>query len=112
MAGRQVRWSQDAERDLDAIVGYIAHENAVNALRILDRLHARARSLASLSTRGRRIPELAGTTVPPLRELIEGPWRILYAIDGATVLVVAVVDSRRNIDAWFAQRFASDFGHE
>lgn len=110
MAGRQVRWSQDAERDLDAIVGYIASDSAVNALRILDRLHSRARSLESLSTRGRHVPELAAANAPSLRELIEGPWRILYTIDGATVLVVAVVDSRRNLEDWLAQRLAPDSG--
>ncbi len=47
-------------------------------------------------------------TVPPPRELVEGPWRILYAIDADIVLVIAVVDNRRSIEAWVAQRFESD----
>lgn len=101
-------WSDDAEKDLDGIIGYIARDNAANALRTLDRLHGRARSLESLSTRGRRIPEVSMPTVPPLRELVEGPWRILYAIDADIVLVIAVVDSRRSIEAWIAQRFELD----
>jgi toxin ParE1/3/4 len=112
VAKRQVRWSDDAGKDLDDIIRYIARDNAVNALRILDRLHARARSLESLSARGRRIPELSTSAVPPLRELVEGPWRILYAIDADIVLVIAVVDSRRSIEACLAQCFESDRARE
>ena len=108
MARREVRWSEDAEKDLNAIVSYIAHDNAISALQILDRLHARARSLEILSTRGRRIPELSISNVSPLRELIEGPWRIMYATDGGVALVIAVVDSRRSLETWFARRFELD----
>lgn len=105
MARRQVRWSVDAEQDLEDIVAYIAQDNPANALVVFDRLYARARTLETLAGRGRRVPEIASSVEPPLRELIEEPWRIMYAVRGDKVMVVAVVDSRRDVGIWLAQRF-------
>lgn len=104
MAEREVRWSQDAERDLEEIVDYIASESPLNALRVLNRLREQARKLEAFAERGRRITELAADSEPRLRELVIGPWRLIYALNIETVLVVAVVDCRRDIDAWLTQR--------
>lgn len=104
MAEREVRWSQDAERDLEGIVDYIAAESPLNALRVFDRLREQARKLEAFAQRGRRLPELPADSEPRLRELVMAPWRLIYALNADTVLVVAVVDCRRDIEAWLTQR--------
>ncbi len=104
VAERKVHWSQDAERDLEGIVDYIATENPLNALRVLDRLHEQARKLEAFPERGRRVPEIPADSEPRLRELVIASWRLIYAMNADTVLVVALVDCRRNIDAWLTQR--------
>jgi toxin ParE1/3/4 len=38
------------------------------------------------------------------REVIERPWRILYRIDGDTVLVLAVLDGRRELRSLLLER--------
>lgn len=99
-----MRWSQDAERDLEGIVDYIATESPLNALRVFDRLHEQARKLEAFPERGRRVPEIPADSEPRLRELVIAPWRLIYAVNADAVLVVAVVDCRRDIDAWLTQR--------
>jgi addiction module RelE/StbE family toxin len=102
-----VRWSGQAQRDLDDIVDFIAQDSEINAEAVLDRLHEQALSLDLLAERGRRIPELAGgprSRRTNWRELLVRPWRIVYAIEGESVLVLAVVDGRRDFRAWLAGR--------
>lgn len=107
VAEHQVRWSQDVERDLESIVDYIAHESPSSALCVFDRLHKQASRLERFPHRGRRVPEIPARSIPPLRELVIAPWRLIYAIDGDCVLVIALADSRRDIEAWLTPRFGS-----
>ena len=44
------------------------------------------------------IPELQEHGVLQYRELVIPPWRAMYRIAGQSVLVLAVLDSRRNIE--------------
>jgi len=111
VAARVVRWSDAAQRDLDDIVDYIAADSTINAEAVLDRLYGQAQSLEQFAERGRRLPELAGrrrSGHANWRELVVRPWRMVYAIEGATVLVLAVVDSRRDFRAWLAGRSSAD----
>ena len=97
MAQREVFWSEDAQRDLDAIVDHIAQDSPLDALRIFDRLAGQAQKLHVFAERGRRVPELgARGRRSPLRELVVRPWRIIYAVRERHVMVIAVVDSRRD----------------
>lgn len=106
-----MHWSQAAERDLEDIVDHIALDSTINAEAVLDRLHEQALSLARFAERGRRIPELTGRQRAQRanwRELVVRPWRIMYAIEGGTVFVVGVVDSRRDVRSWLANHLDVD----
>jgi toxin ParE1/3/4 len=111
MVARAVRWSEAAERDLEDIVDHIALDSSINAEAVLDRLHEQALSLEHFAERGRRIPELTRpqrAQRTTWRELVVRPWRIMYAIEGGTVFVVGVVDSRRDIRVWLANHLGVD----
>ena len=111
MPSRLVRWSDAAQRDLDHIVDYIATDSALDAERVLARLQQQAGSLEQFAERGRRIPELASrkrALRANWRELTVRPWRIVYAIENGGVMVLAVVDGRRDFLEWLARRSPSD----
>jgi toxin ParE1/3/4 len=111
VADREVHWSEGAQRDLADIVDHIADDSTIDALRVFDRLHEQARKLAYFPERGRRIPELAasaGSRGQPWRELVLRPWRMIYVIDEGTVLVIAIVDCRRDFVAWLARHLGDD----
>jgi hypothetical protein len=54
--------------------------------------------------RGRIVPELRAVGVLHYRELMERPWRIVYRIGASHVLVLAVLDSRRDLQSLLLER--------
>jgi addiction module RelE/StbE family toxin len=101
---RAVRWTRTAQRDLDAIVGYIAEDSLDNAFAVLERLQRRAETLTHNAERGRVVPELRAADVYQYRELIERPWRVVYRIEVEVVLVMAVLDGRRDLRSVLLER--------
>lgn len=99
-----VVWADAARRDLDAIIDYIAERHPGNALRLFDRLQRRALTLQAQPIRGRSVPELRGLGAAGYRELIERPWRIIYRTEPARVIVVAVIDGRRDLSSLLFER--------
>ena len=98
MIERRVLWTRTARRDLDTVVAYIATDSIENALSVLDRLQERAESLTTAAERGRPVPELRSIGVHQYRELVERPWRIVYRIEPGSVLVLVVLDRRRDLE--------------
>lgn len=94
----QVIWAGVAENDLKGIIGYIASENPHNALNILKKIKKRALTLRDLPERGRIVPELQGQGILQYRELVIPPWRLIYRVDEQNVFVLALIDSRRNVE--------------
>ena len=97
MADYEVLWTDATRLDLERIVEFIAEENPANALAVLSRVERRCRALATLPERGRLVPELRAVNVSGYRELIDGPWRIVYRYDAERVHVTAVLDARRDL---------------
>ena len=104
MIERRVLWTRTAGRDLDAIVAYIATDSIEKALSVLDRLQERADSLTTAAERGRPVPELRSIGVHQYRELVERPWRIVYRIEPDSVMVLAVLDGRRELESLLLDR--------
>lgn len=103
---RHIVWSDAARDDLRAIVFHIAHDSPGNARDVAGRLQRRADALAALPARGRIVPELRRMGERRFREVTEGSWRILYLVEGSCVGVVAVVDGRRDVQAWLNEQAA------
>ncbi len=102
-----VIWSNIAENDLKNIVEYIADDSQPNAVKIFKRIKERAYSLYTLPERGRIVPELRDQGILQYRELLISPWRILYRISEKNVLVLSVLDSRRNIEDILLKRLTN-----
>ena len=73
MTRRKVLWAISARRDLESIVSWLADRSPQAALSTLDRLEARAKSLATLADRGRVVPELGRIHIQQYRELVHHP---------------------------------------
>jgi len=102
----QVLWSHTAQQDLTEIVEYIAQDSIADALAILQKLEIKAALLITLPNRGRVVPELLHTGISQYRELISAPWRIVYRVENRQVLIMAVLDSRRNLQTVLLGRLA------
>jgi addiction module RelE/StbE family toxin len=94
----QVVWSNIAENDLKNIIEYITDDSPPNALKTFKSIKQKASGLNTFPERGRIVPELQDQGIFQYRELIIPPWRLLYRISEKNVLVLSVLDSRRNIE--------------
>ena len=105
MSRYPVFWTRTAERDLQHIVDYVARDSEQKALDILHAIRAKALNLKTMPERGRIVPELKAHGIATYRELIVAPWRLIYRTDGKTVLVLSVIDARRNLEDILLDRF-------
>jgi plasmid stabilization system protein ParE len=101
----KVEWASVAEVDLKQLIGYIAIDSPDNALQILERIRQKVSALYTLPERGRIVPELQGQGINTYRELIVGPWRIVYRISDTSVFVLSIIDSRQNVEDILLNRF-------
>ena len=87
-------WTERAVTLLGAIHAYIAAASPIYAARMMDRLLARVETRAPFPKSGRRVPEY---DVPDVREVLEGPYRILYRYRAAAqqIEVLAIVHGRQ-----------------
>ncbi len=100
--GYIVRWTPEAEEDAAIIVDWF--DDDINALKVIVQLEERAEALASFPERGRVVPELRQIGVVGYREVLHKPWRMIYAIRGTTVWIMAVVDGRRKLEDLLFER--------
>jgi addiction module RelE/StbE family toxin len=112
MTRSKVLWTRSARRDLEAIVAYLADRSPQAALSTLDRLEARAKSLATLGDRGRIVPELGRLHIRQYRELLAPPYRVIYRVSGKRILVLAVMDARRSLEDVLLDRLIRIEGQE
>ncbi len=94
---RRIVWTEGARRELDAAIAFVADESLEGAIRLLEDILHSTDSLDSMADRGRVVPELDDPTV---RELLVGPYRLLYHIDEEEVSILGVLHQRRDFDRW------------
>ena len=94
----EVLWTDVAVRDLEEIVSYITSDSPANARRVMVKLRTSAETLTLMPHRGRVVPELRDLALEPWRELLPKPYRIIYRISESRVLIMAVLDGRRDIE--------------
>ncbi len=99
-------WTHTAQQDLTEIIEYIAQDSVADALANLHKLETKAALLITLPNRGRIVPELLHTGISQYRELVSAPWRIVYRVDNKQVLIMAVLDSRRDLQTVLLNRLA------
>ncbi|MDH5718606.1 MAG: type II toxin-antitoxin system RelE/ParE family toxin [Spirochaetia bacterium] len=99
-----VLWSEVAERDLISIIEYILKDNKTSAIKIYESIKKASLDLDSFTQRGRIVPELEYFFINNYREIIIKFWRIIYRIEGNNVYILAVLDSRRNIEDLLLKR--------
>lgn len=94
-----------AERDLKAIVEYVAHSDGVPAaLRVLDKLTEATRRLIHDPERGGHPRELLALGNKEYRQIFFKPYRIIYRIADRHVIVYLIADGRRDMRTLLARR--------
>ncbi|MBN1948021.1 MAG: type II toxin-antitoxin system RelE/ParE family toxin [Bradymonadales bacterium] len=100
----QIFWTETASQDLEEIVTFIAADSPSNARRLAARMREKAASLQSHPARGRVVPELALFGFSTWREIVVKPYRLIYRADNERVVILAVLDGRREIEELLLKR--------
>ncbi len=90
----KVHWTDTAQRHLDAIYHFIAQDSPAYAKRMVDRLTRRSQQIGEFPFSGRSVPEYE---MQQIREVIEGPYRIIYYIMADQIDVLAVLHGAQDI---------------
>jgi len=100
----KIRWTSTAKEDLLHIVAYIKEGSPSIARAVYQQIKSKANSSNFFPLRGRIVPELQKEGISMYRELISSPWRIMYKVDSSTVYIMAIFDSRQNVEELLLQK--------
>ncbi len=101
----EVFWSRSAVSDLDDILDYLAEQAGIDrALDLYEKVRRRVASLSSLPERCRYVPELKDLGLTEFRESILPPYRIFFRLVERRVILLGVLDSRRDLEELLVQR--------
>jgi toxin ParE1/3/4 len=99
MAGqrRRVTWTDEARSALDEAISHIVQESPQGARSLLEHALEAATNLATMSERGRVVPEQDD---PAIREIFVGRYRFLYEVTPSDVLILAFLHGARDFAKW------------
>ena len=100
----KVQWTSNAKEDLLNIITYIKEDSPSIARDVYQQIRSKANSSNFLPLRGRVVPELQKEGITMYRELISSSWRIMYKVDNDTIYIMAIFDSRQNVEELLLQK--------
>ena len=100
---RVLVWSPEAVEDIDAIAAYIERDSPWYARAVASKIVETAESIPEYPELGRMVPEIDD---PAIRERLVHRYRVIYRLDEARVLIVAVIHGRQDFGP-FVARFQS-----
>lgn len=93
-----VGWTQTAVDDLLSIIDYVAEQDgAGTAERLYGQISTTVAGLETMPFRCRVVPELEAEGIDGYRELLVGPYRLMFAVRGSEVVLLTVLDGRRDL---------------
>jgi toxin ParE1/3/4 len=100
-----VAWTQSAVDDLLSIIDDVADRDGAEAA---ERLYAQimdgVATLETFAFRCRVVPELEAEGIETYRELLVGPYRLLFAVRGGEIVLLTAVDGRRDLGELLIER--------
>lgn len=101
----KVSLTEDAVEDLSEIYRYIAdNDSPKRAEKLLSQLELKILSLDKFAQRGHIPIELKDIGITEYLEILNTPYRIIYTIRQKEVVVMCVLDSRRDLQDLLVKR--------
>ena len=105
VAKYRVLLTHGAEQDMESIYDYIAEfDEPANADYVLGQLMATAEKLAVMPERGSYPKELVGLGIKEYRQVFFKPYRLIYRVMDADVVVYVIADGRRDMQSLLTRR--------
>ena len=89
----KINWTRTAQAHLDSIYNYISKDSTSYAKKVVDRITLKSIQIGEFPLSGRKVPEIE---IEQIREVIEGPYRIIYYIKSDSIDILAVIHGSQN----------------
>ena len=100
-----VRWTQTAVDDLLSIIDYVVDRDGTEAAeRLYGQITRVVAGLETMPLRCRVVPELQAEGIDGYREVLVGPYRLLLTVRGSEVVLLTVLDGRRDLGELLIER--------
>ena len=96
----KILWTESAISQLTDIYEFIAKDSPQYALRMVDRITARSKQIQLFPELSQVVPEYNRDDI---REMIEGPYRVIYRTESGRAIVLAVIHGARLLPATLPQ---------
>ena len=91
----QIKWTELALDDLEAIQAYISKDSIFYAKQFIERIFETVSKLKDFPEIGRRVPEAEERK--DVRELVFQGYRIIYLIQTRNISIITVIHGSRNL---------------
>ena len=91
----EVRWSPEANEDLETIAEYIARDSEYYARAVVSEILSASRSIGEFPLIGRTVPEISDEKI---RERFIYSYRLIYRVEPSKILIVAVIHGKRLLE--------------
>ena len=95
---KRLNWSREAIEDLNSIGEYITKDSIFYARSVVRKVFEVAKQIPDAAEIGRIVPEIGDKNI---RERFVYSYRLVYKIEDAQVLIVAVIHGKRLIENVF-----------
>ena len=93
-----VRLTQTAVDDLLSIIDYVAERDGADAAeRLYGQITSVVAGLETMPFRCRVVPQLEAEGIDGYRELLVGPFRLMFAVRRGEVVQLTMLDGRRDL---------------
>jgi toxin ParE1/3/4 len=105
VARYEVRLTQGAEDDLEALFDYVAETRSpAEAVALLDKLLEKFGTLETFPDRGAIPKELEAIGISEFRQTLVPPYRLIYRVVARKVFIAVIADGRRDMQALLERR--------
>jgi toxin ParE1/3/4 len=100
-----VQGTQTAVEDLLSIIDYVVdRDGAVAAERLYGQITHVVAGLEAMPLRCRVVPELQAEGIDGYREVLVGPYRLMFTVRGSDVVLLTATDGRRDLGDLLIER--------
>jgi toxin ParE1/3/4 len=105
VASHEILLTRGAEQDLEELHRYVeASDSRPRADRLLDQILDAAQELDSFPERGHVPKELEALGIREYRQVVVGPYRLIYRVLGSRVYIYLIADGRRDMQSLLERR--------
>ncbi len=100
----KLKCTQNAKSDLLNIIDYIKNDSPLIVKDVYLKIREKAESSNFFPLKGRVVPDLQKEGITLYKEVVASLWRIIYKVGDDTVYIMAILDSRQNVEELLLQK--------